>query len=609
MTIIFDNILDVLNNNTEITKENFENLSNYNEYIDKIKNNILLEIKSSIDINNNTCKNILCDPVSDNILRTHIFKNDDDQYKYIFYVINIDNKYYIIKNFSSDDKYYTFTIYPKLNKTNIKVNFKLCNYIGNFVNIFYTACHIEKNLNKYNNILNTICNYKPISGEYNSIMDRDNLDILKNMDYVSNIKEKNIINSLNNNQYESLNRLTDNLEIIQGPPGTGKSTTIIGILQERIPINHKILCVCVQNQAIESIVIKLKKYNLNFVVFGNIDRLCNESKLYSLQYIFENDKIIKELNEKINNINMKLSQKITELEENEKIEYINKCEKNISIIYRKIMKRQYRITNNYHIYVGTISSSYGINNYVNKIDTIIIDEAGYITEMDLLSLIVRIPKNIIMIGDHKQLRPFTYINNTVVNSTNKKEYYISPFERLINNNYKYYTLNTQYRMDKPICDLVSQLFYDDKLITSESVKSIYKNSLEYHHIYGKTLSNNNSFYNLEEIIYIQKLCDNYNDKHILILTFYSEQINQFKKYINKENIDIYTIDSSQGREADIVIISTVCDNYRNFIDDKNRLCVMLSRAKYKLIFVGQINKFINKSKLWFKIFNKINMIK
>lgn len=637
--MIFDDIINILNNNIILYKENFDNHNinnhninnhnvndivecdidydiddniddinivnkkytnyiNYINYIKKIKNNILVEISSSIrNINDNKYKNIQCDILANNILKSKIFDSDEEQqYKYLFYIIIIDDKYYIIKNFASDDESYTYTIYPSIEKNKKKVYFNLCNYIGNFINIYNTACYIEKNLKKYDNILNTLCNYISYNGDY------------KNID-ITNENDKHIINVLNDNQIEALEKLTNNIEIIQGPPGTGKSTTIIGILQEKIPNNHKIICTCVQNQAIESLVMKLKKYDLNFVVFGNTDKLGNTSKLYSLNNIFDNDIIIKELNEKINKINNRIASKIINLTEDEQKEYIYKCEEKIRELYKKIMNRQYQITNNYDIYVGTIASSYSINNYVKNINTIIIDEAGYITEMDLLSLIVRVPKNIIMIGDHKQLRPFTYMNNSITyNPLNKKEYYISPFERLINNNYKYYTLNIQYRMDKQICDLVSRLFYNNKLITANSVKSLYDRPIEYHHIVGKTENINNSFCNLEEIKYIQKICDEYNDKHILILTFYSEQLNQIKKNILNKNIDIYTIDSSQGREADIVIISIVCDNYRKFLCDPNRLCVMLSRAKYKLIIVGQIEKFCCKSKLWLKIFNKINYI-
>ena len=457
--------------------------------------------------------------------------------------------------------------------------------------MYLAADHIEKNINKYQILLNTLCNYIPNIGTYKIINTEQN-NIPLNID-------KQIKHMLNNNQILTIESLSKNIELIQGPPGTGKSTTIIGIIQEKIPDNHKILCTCVQNQAIDSLVMKLKKYNLNFVVVGNKDRLGEESKKYSLDTIFEKDDYLIKLKDKIDKINKIMYKNIDTIEKNKQSEYIREIENKINNIQQHIHRQQYDITNKFQIFVGTIASSYTINNYIKKIDTIILDEAGNITEIDLISLIVKNPLNIIMIGDHKQLRPFSY---------NSKLNIISPLERFINNNYEYTTLHIQYRMDHLICELVSGLFYDNKLITSNNIQTLYKNSIEYHHVYGKSININKSLYNLEEINYINNLCNEYSNKKIMILTFYGAQVNYLKKNIKitKNNIDIFTIDGSQGRESDIVIVSLVCDHYRKFLDDPNRLCVMLSRAKNKLILVGQINKFIKKSNIWHTIFNKIN---
>ncbi|MGZ8271566.1 MAG: C-terminal helicase domain-containing protein, partial [Methylophilus sp.] len=55
-----------------------------------------------------------------------------------------------------------------------------------------------------------------------------------------------------------------------------------------------------------------------------------------------------------------------------------------------------------------------------------------------------------------------------------------------------------------------------------------------------------------------------------------------------------TVDSFQGSEADIVIISLVRNNHHNglkglgFLSDARRMNVLLSRAKWKLIIIGSL---------------------
>lgn len=56
-----------------------------------------------------------------------------------------------------------------------------------------------------------------------------------------------------------------------------------------------------------------------------------------------------------------------------------------------------------------------------------------------------------------------------------------------------------------------------------------------------------------------------------------------------EGIEVDTVDAFQGREKDLVIISSVRANEENsmgFLSDKRRLNVSISRAKKKMILLG-----------------------
>lgn len=76
--------------------------------------------------------------------------------------------------------------------------------------------------------------------------------------------------------------------------------------------------------------------------------------------------------------------------------------------------------------------------------------------------------------------------------------------------------------------------------------------------------------------------------------------------------DIMTIDKSQGIEKDIIIISFVKGgNYnKDFMEKIERLNVAFSRAKMKLICIGDISqlKKIEKLDAFWKIFEKNNWI-
>jgi len=75
---------------------------------------------------------------------------------------------------------------------------------------------------------------------------------------------------------------------------------------------------------------------------------------------------------------------------------------------------------------------------------------------------------------------------------------------------------------------------------------------------------------------------------ITVLTPYTRQVSALKDLVPKD-VQVFTIDSFQGRESDIVIFSTVrCNVERDigFVEDERRLNVMWTRAKLALIIVG-----------------------
>lgn len=124
-----------------------------------------------------------------------------------------------------------------------------------------------------------------------------------------------------------------------------------------------------------------------------------------------------------------------------------------------------------------------------------------------------------------------------------------------------------------------------------------------------------SYGNLREaavvIHLIRELRENYKRKYgysngqswhsaerVRIITFYSEQVAQINRLLLEANITgvtVATVDSSQGSEADLVIVSFVRSkglgrqDSVGFLADNRRLNVALTRARYQLVCVGNIH--------------------
>ncbi len=84
-------------------------------------------------------------------------------------------------------------------------------------------------------------------------------------------------------------------------------------------------------------------------------------------------------------------------------------------------------------------------------------------------------------------------------------------------------------------------------------------------------------------------------RQIGILSFYNSQIQLIKSEISDihPDLELMTIDKSQGRDKDCIIVSFVRSNpdgnVGNLLQDWRRINVLLTRAKTKLIMIGSIS--------------------
>jgi Superfamily I DNA and RNA helicases and helicase subunits len=286
--------------------------------------------------------------------------------------------------------------------------------------------------------------------------------------------------------------------------------------------------------------------------------------------------------------------------------------------------------------VGIGRFHYGIQE--NIYDLVVIDEAARSPASEL-AIAMQVGKKVLLVGDHKQLPPLfdeAHLNaaKRELPKLDKEELKRSDFERAFVSDYGKTvgrSLLTQYRMSPPIGDLVSSNFYDKALATgrgntTEPYRKLIasfattvtwfdtSNATKTNHEdqpKGKGV-NQNSYINAHEadciISIIKQLYDNDSQDEVLIegeepkigvICMYGEQVRLLVRKINslswarsmleKRILKVDTVDSYQGKENDIIILSLVRSNSRGIqghVSSENRANVSLSRAKECLFIVG-----------------------
>lgn len=99
-------------------------------------------------------------------------------------------------------------------------------------------------------------------------------------------------------------------------------------------------------------------------------------------------------------------------------------------------------------------------------------------------------------------------------------------------------------------------------------------------------------------------------KDITILTFYNGQRKHILKALKENQIfqgqytKVVTVDSYQGEENEVVLLSLVRSNETNkigFLANENRVCVALSRAKRGFYIFGNAESLAVSNGLWWKV--------
>ena len=443
--------------------------------------------------------------------------------------------------------------------------------------------------------------------------------------------------SLNESQKSAIeNSLScENFFLIHGPFGTGKTRTLVELISQETRQNHKVLATAESNAAVDNILERLMdNKKLNLTRLGHPQRVSKHNITQTLAYKVENH----DLNRKIKKIHKKIDKLIGKrnnftkptpqyrrgygdydilhnaskgkggrgispekmksmaqwIEINQEI---NEAHDDIKRIENRMIKD---IIDKSDVILATNSSAALESISRTKFDVAIIDEASQATIPSILIPIAKAHR-FILAGDHKQLPP------TII-SEKAGALEKTLFEELIKMYpFKSQLLNVQYRMNSLLMKFPNQEFYNNGLKSDSSVDDITINDIldssydeeallfidtsKIENNGERHLKDSKSIVNKLESEIAVNIANDYlnagiDEEDIGIISPYADQV---KLIQDKTPIEVKTVDGFQGREKEIIIISTVRSNNNGnigFLKDLRRLNVAITRAKRKLIIIG-----------------------
>lgn len=450
--------------------------------------------------------------------------------------------------------------------------------------------------------------------------------------------------------------------LIQGPPGTGKTTVIVELLQQILSREKgaKILVTSQSNLAVDNVLERLQKVNeatensLPFLRLASQYTLDKSAVLEAIvPHTFENklQQWLQETEAKSTNYLSTLStakQQTLEtiqqdwcaflggantvLEEggmqsmlqngHQEVDFLTAMLQNISIIGATCM----------HIASGQYSKA----NF--EFDYVIMDESSKASPPETL-VPINMGRNIILIGDHKQLPPVITKDKSLKNKIDEalednglganKDFGKSLFETLIEAFEKdpkqqayVKMLDIQYRMPAQIGSLISKYFYKNQL--KNAAPELLKNKAhglplnkDTSIVFINTANRSNPSDNGNKtnrnnpcnVKAITELLEQLNALYptnleqekplsIAVIAGYRGQVTLLRKEIDASQygnfaslINIDTVDRFQGGERDIIIYDVVRSSPEKqdvigFLEDYRRINVAFSRVKRLLFVVG-----------------------
>lgn len=442
------------------------------------------------------------------------------------------------------------------------------------------------------------------------------------------------ITGLNQSQNSAVQKILSakDIAIIHGPPGTGKTTTLVQAIRQTLFTEKQVLVCSPSNTAVDLLTEKLHREGITVLRLGNPARISEEVLMNTLDAKVAAHESYKDLKSyrKTADEYFRMAGKYKRTfgkEEREQRQLLYQEARKILHDARQL--EDYIISEQFDksqviACTPVVSSSRMMRD--KQFTTVFIDEAAQALEPMCWIPISR-SNRVIFAGDHFQLPPT--VKSKVAEAQGLKE---TLFERCVKIENVSVMLNTQYRMHENIMNFSNGKFYEGNLKADISVKETVLDTQDYLLStavdfidtagcgYTEIINPESlSIANPEEAQLLIKHLKMVLTQHALsaradlnevlpskgtlkrlsigIISPYKEQVQYITAQIAadeeleqyKSAIAVKTVDGFQGQERDIIYISMVRSNDQReigFLSDTRRMNVALTRAKKKLVVIG-----------------------
>ena len=240
----------------------------------------------------------------------------------------------------------------------------------------------------------------------------------------------------------------------------------------------------------------------------------------------------------------------------------------------------------------------------SEVDFVFVEEASQLTEVSSVPILMRTnAKRVVMFGDDRQLhQPGT-------------EDISPPLLEAFTQGTKRLNMYTQFRCDPRIATICSDLFYDGKVVSVGPQCDREMPAVAHVvHQHASSRGSQSSQVNVGEMELVFKFLrdkiEYVKNRRVSIISFYNAQVDTIRDELKLcswaspiKAIRVDTVDSFQGGEADVVLLSVTASNAsrsENFIAYESRVNVAISRAKQHLVIFAH-------SQIWERItlYNRI----
>ncbi len=402
----------------------------------------------------------------------------------------------------------------------------------------------------------------------------------------------------------------ERLAVIHGPPGTGKTTTLVGMIKKLVQSKEKVLVTAPSNGAVDLLAKRLSDVGVNVLRLGNVTRIGDNIAELCLDEQIRNHKEWQHIKQ------VKIEAEAAHREAGKfKRKYGAQQRMNKGLMYKEAKQLENwareledklvdKVIDESEVICTTLIGCASKTIHHLRFDTVVIDEASQALEPESWTAMLK-GTRVIMAGDHKQLPP------TVKSSKAKNlEFERTILDRMITDPKVSFLLDTQYRMNPAILGFSNQLMYNGQLKTDDSVlkrtSTFGDEPLVFidtsgcgfdEEINAETLSRANHQEYLMIREHVLSIYDLLEGKSIGLISPYKEQVRLMRREVEQDqqlrslDIEINSIDGFQGQEKDVIYLSLVRSNDNGeigFLKDYRRLNVALTRAREKLVIVGDM---------------------